>query len=100
MTQKAVDRWGEGHAFKGIASGRPKGGWDKSGRHPHGSSPETSQWIILNSVSADQPVDDGVDSSSKHEEIQCSRSRRESAENCGMPDLDEDSGRRGVETDL
>src|SRR3954452_24685383 len=100
MTEKAVDRWGEGHAFRGIASGRPEGLWDKSGRHPHGCRPGPGRGISLNSEAADQAVDDAVDSSSKHQEIQRPGKQYQRWGNCGVCDQGEDTSGRGVETGL
>src|SRR3954451_20686869 len=100
MTEKAVDRWGEGHAFRGIASRRPEGLWDKSERYPHGCRPAPRLWIVLNSGAANQPVDDGVDSSPKHQEIQRPGKQSQRSGNCGVCDQGEDTSGRGVETGL
>src|SRR5437868_2163975 len=100
MTEKAVDRWGEGHAFRGIASGRPEGLWDKSGRHPHGCRPVPDRWIVLNSGAANQPVDDAVDSSPKRQEIQRPGKQSQTSETCAVRDQGEDTAGRRFETGL
>src|SRR3954449_9070512 len=100
MTEKAVDRWGEGHAFRGIASGRPESLWDKSERQPHGCRPAPGLWIVLNSGAADQAVDGAVDSSSKHQGIQRPGKQYQRSENCGVCDQGEDTSGRGFETGL
>jgi hypothetical protein len=81
-----VDRWGEGHAFKGIASGRLKaGGASRLVVHMDAFRLRASEFISKSGACA-KPVDNEVDSTPNRYRIQRSNERRASSADCGISD--------------